>query len=751
MPAYADLRAQQAALGLRHAADGLFPPTAGQPARAVRFLVLDGLRIPGRGGRPRHVDRRCIAELRAAQAGPEATAAAAWTALLARYDAILAEDPMGLRRVVLYELSRLLGEDPQGPRPETAVALGVDPLEAKALAYAAGRTPRLDADGREAAETLPDIWRAHRVRRAHALAGRLPTPLRDQRLARLVARIESRAGHADRLLREARALKRAGEGEAAVGLYLRAARAAEDDAHALRGLVLARRPGGLRVEPGHEGVRLEWRMDAVSPVSDDASLVSPASPASPSAKAWRILRHAPGHAPVAVGEIAATPPPGAGATAAVVFTDATAALGTRVRYAVLPLAGGRIAGLPLVSPDVLVAPEADEVRLSDARARIEAEWRTPPEARRVVVVRSGPSPDATAAEIPAALHGFRDEGLSPGTYEYAIRCVYRTADGREIRSPGLRVRRTVHPWPTAVTALTVGPGSTPGTLEATWTGGDEGTVSLREWPGTPPPAGRDLLPGADPLPPPLPWPRTGPTAFRPPPGTAAYLTAVTVLGERAVTGPSVRVDVPEAVRALTVRRAGAGRARLTFEWPGEADRVLVRWWQGGEAGERVVARSTYFREGLHLDVTAAALRVQVEPVPAGGADVLLPPSPAAAELPADVAVAYTVGRSARIPGRRRRVTVRAEALGAAGPAALPDLLIVARAEAEPLPRTPEDGTPVGRLSGAELRDGPVFQDVATAVAEAGIRRPYTVRAFLLGPHAHAVRLEDPPYKDLVVR
>lgn len=727
VPAYDDLRERQTALGLRHAADGLFPP--GQRP-AVRFLVLDGLRVPGRGGRPRHVDRDRLAEIRAASTGP-----AEWDALLTRYDAVLAEDPMGLRRIVLYELLRLLRDDPQGPRPEAAVALGVDPAEATALAFAARYAPRLEPAARTAAETLPDAWRERRVRQARALARRLPTPLGDQRLARLVARVEARARHVDDLLKEADALKRAGDAPAAARRYLRAARAAEDDPHALRGLILTCRPdGGLVAEPGPDGVRLSWRPDA---------------------RAWRVLRYVAGQAPVTLGE----------ATGTSAFTDTAAPLGERVRHAVLPLDGGRIAGLPLVSPDVLVAPEVEDVRASDARARVDAAWRTPPGAHRVTVVRTGPRPETTATEIAASPQGFRDDGLAPGTYEYRIACVYRTAAGREVRSPGLRLRRTVHPWPDAVTALTVRPGDTPGTLTVGWTGGDRGDVRLLEWPGPPPPAGEDLPTTADRLPPPLPWPATGPgtdtgtgtgtgtgsAELRPPRGTTARLTAVTVLGERAAAGPSVRVDVPEAVEALTVRRVGPGRARLTFDWPGTADRVLVRWWQDGRADERRIGRSTYFREGLHIDVTGSAARFRAEPLAVTDADVLLPPPPAEAEIPADVAVSYTVERlGGRFPGRRRRVAVRAEVVGEAAPG-LPELLLVARTAAEPLPRTPDDGTPVLRLSGGELTGGPVSRDVQEAVEAAGIRRPYTLRAFLLGPHAHAVRLEEPPHKDLVVR
>ncbi|MEU2515681.1 hypothetical protein [Streptomyces syringium] len=745
VPGWAELRAAERAAGFRHAADALLPP-GGTPG--AHFQILDGLRVPGRGGRRRHVDRALLAEVR--DAALRAGAPEPVRALFARYDAVLAEHPMGLRRVVLYQLLQLLRDTPRGPSAEAATALGVDPAEAAALAHAARRAARTTPAARAAAETLVDVWRAGHTRRAHTLTRQLPAaapaPAGDQRLAHLVTRVASRARRTDALLREAHALERRAATDTAADHYLRALRTAEDDTDALHGLLRTSRPTVLRTEVRRDGVRLRWPTDHRQP---------------PAQRTWRLLRGAAGRDEWT--DVTTVPAPTSGGDI-VDIVDEAAPLGERVRYAALPLDGGRIAGRPLVSAEVLVAPEVSDVTLTDGRARVDARWRTPPGTHRVTVLRTGPDPAAT--DVPVGPHGFTDEGLPPGEHHYRIHCVYRTAAGREVRSPGAAAHRTVHPWPDPVTGLTVRQGDTPGVLNVDWTGGARGQVRLLDWPGPPPAPGEDLrIPAAD-LPPAPAWPpcgapRAGSAAYHPPAGTTTRLIAVTVLGDRAVAGPSVRVDVPEGVPELTARRVEPTRARLTFDWPRATDRVLVRWWQSGAAHERRLTRSTYLREGLHLAITRAAARFRVEPLAVADADVVVPPVSAETALPADVAISYALDRPGFLTARRRRVTVQADTPQGAGSGSeaapeLPEFVLVARAGSAPRqapapPRTERDGTPVLRLSGAELLAGPVRRDLDAAVADAGVRRPYTLRAFLTGPHAPAVRLEEPPHKDLVVR
>ncbi|MGH1553139.1 hypothetical protein ACRAWF_17450 [Streptomyces sp. L7] len=79
---------------------------------------------------------------------------------------IQASRPTALRRLVLYQLLRLLQAAPSGPTEHRARELGVDQEEAKALAHAADRAPRWTPDARAAAEEILDAWRTKRVRQA---------------------------------------------------------------------------------------------------------------------------------------------------------------------------------------------------------------------------------------------------------------------------------------------------------------------------------------------------------------------------------------------------------------------------------------------------------------------------------------------------------------------------------------------------------------------------------------------------------
>jgi hypothetical protein len=160
--------------------------------------------------------------------------------------------------------------------------------------------------------------------------------------------------------------------------------------------------------------------------------------------------------------------------------------------------------------------------------------------------------------------------------------------------------------------------------------------------------------------------------------------------------------------------------------------------------------------------SAARLLAAAEPRATGG--ILVPPPPAEAALPADVAIGYRLlpGRRPRRPGRPLRrgpatpATVRISLSCPAGHAApeLPEFVLVARggepgaAAAPPRPLHSSDGTVVLRLSGAELRrDGVVERQIAPDACTP----PYVLRGFLLGGGAAAVRLHEPSPATLVVR
>ncbi|NDZ84048.1 hypothetical protein G3I23_00445, partial [Streptomyces sp. SID10115] len=71
----------------------------------------------------------------------------------------------------------------------------------------------------------------------------------------------------------------------------------------------------------------------------------------------------------------------------------------------------------------------------------------------------------------------------------------------------------------------------------------------------------------------------------PEPEQRMRVTAVSVLGGRAVSGPSLVIEHPAAIRGLRVRRVGTDRAELRFDWPEPAVLVCVAWTDGRRGGE----------------------------------------------------------------------------------------------------------------------------------------------------------------------
>ncbi|MFJ3204574.1 hypothetical protein [Streptomyces sp. NPDC086989] len=790
---YGELVSAQQALGLRHMADVLVPAGG-------RFRVLDGIFAVEGPGRRRHIGARTLRALRAApgDAGTGAGASAAGAApLLERLTALQEQDPAALRRILLYQLVRLLHDHPRGHLPETATGFGVDPDEAAALVHAAAGSPRLDPVQRAAAEGLEDAWLAGRVRAAARDAAALPRAVAggDPLLARRLAGLAGRVRAADALLDEAREHEARRDPDRAAAAYGRAARLAWDCPRAVRGLVRTHRAGGdgrpgpLEARPGPGGV--------------DLRLPSGADPDA----TWRVVR-------LTRREPLTTPLPevpgalGAGPLGAGPLTDPRAPLGREVRYVALPR--GDAHGTPLISAPLLVAPEVAQLRLADGRARIEASWLRPPGAAGVRVTLTGPqgrtvelgaplpldpaapgtgpggSTWAGAAGGPAsagsgrtaatahgaptpgagggeaagdAAHGttagggresVRAEGLAAGAHVLRVQCRYRPGNGAdEVLSPGVEAPVTVHHWPDPVLGLAAAPRDAGG-LEFRWAGGAGADVRLVEWPGDAPVEGAELA--AAELPPALPWVDAAGIA-EPPPGTLATVSAVAVLGERALAGPGVAVEAPEAVAGLTVRRTAAGRAKITFDWPDGAGRVTVALTpeRGGERTEHPVVRAVFLREGLELPVGPDAVRVTAYAAPRSAlATAAAPREAGQALLPADVAIAYRVVPGLRRMLRRGPAVLRVTLLASGGDpgSGLPDFVLVAATGGGARPHRAADGTELCRVTGAELAvSGTVERELAPC-APGG---PYAVRGFLLGGRAASVRLDEPSLTSLVVR
>ncbi|WP_143200438.1 hypothetical protein [Kitasatospora sp. CB01950] len=365
-------------LGVPHPARALLPP--GRLDAPPEFRVLDGLWFPARGHRWRRADPGYLAELAddwRQSADPRARTV---LALLRRAEQALQLDPMGLRRLTLYQLTELAPAE-RGSAEETLRRLGVHPAEAAALAAATTVRPRVD---RTAAEGLWDTWTGRRLDEVGALLSRLPdAPSGDQVLDAVRHHHRSELADRDTLLGEAAVHAQHGERAAAVRCCLRAARIDRTDRRPLLELVriaeAAEQPPGparLRAEPTATGVELRW-----SPFS----------------------RRRPGGAPVGyqVFRLDATDlPPGSrpagpvrlGSTDRPELLDAAVPFGHRVRYAVVPVAADLPVGAAVLGPTVVVAPPPTQLRLAPGRNAV-AVSRTPRPRR------PGPSPGL--APVPA--------------------------------------------------------------------------------------------------------------------------------------------------------------------------------------------------------------------------------------------------------------------------------------------------------------------------------------------------------------
>ncbi|MEU9987305.1 hypothetical protein AB0E10_10935 [Streptomyces sp. NPDC048045] len=708
VPGYGALAVAQHTAGLRHLGEALGASPTG-------LRVLDGLYVPAGPRGRRRVDGPFLDSL-ARGPGPAA-------ALAARMAALHRGDPQALRRVVLYQLICLLQDRPTSRRAHVAAELGVHPDEVAGLVAAARLRPALDRRGRDAAESLADAHEQRRLHRLRALFDRLPADGGDPALTALRTEVSERLAVVDEALRSARRAEERGDREAAGGACLTALGEAADDRRALGSLVRLHRPGPhdpplLDAELRSGDVELTWKDPDGTPGD------------------WRLLRLQRTEG----GRSAVRSVSGADPTPAGTVRDRQAALGSTVRYAALPLREGRVAGPPLVSRRLLVAPEVGGAALTDGPGRIVGSWQPPAGVDEVTVERTGSR--GGTGQLESRSDGFTATGLPAGAHAFRIVCHYRAPDGDRVGSPGVSVTGTVHPWPEPVRTLTAR--SEGGSLRFAWTGGRNAEVRLLVWPGRAPAPGTELRTGE--LPPAPGWPgRAG--VLCPPAGTRAEVTAVAVLGARALAGPGVAVEAVHAVPSLAAIRLPDGQAQVTLDWPEDAGHLVVTWDGAEGSGERTLTAHAYRRGGLRLPVGPGAVRIRAATVPRVPGAVVVVPDAAETLLPPDTAVSYHLVRAPRRLLGRGRPLLRVSLSASGPPGNVPEFVCVARSGTL-RPRSIADGTTVLRIAGPDLaRRGTVEQELPASPCPA----PYTLRGFLLGEHAALVRLEEPSLASLVVR
>ncbi|CAM5478892.1 hypothetical protein SALBM135S_01238 [Streptomyces alboniger] len=321
--------------------------------------------------------------------------------------------------------------------------------------------------------------------------------------------------------------------------------------------------------------------------------------------------------------------------------DAGAPVGRTLRYAVFPLRRSRVAGVPRVTAPVLITPVVTELRADVVPGGLRLRWRPDPAAAEVRVTRSGAGEDAdgwgegSMVRVDCEHDRLLDAPLAPGTYTYEVRCGYRDAGGGLVWSRGVVVTARAERWPSPVEELTVRRHPDGGRVTIAWHPPAVGESHLLPWTSGPVSPGTDVsalvgtvdrLPvssvGAESL-----------VELTPEPERRLRVTAVSVLGDRAVSGPSVVVEHPAAIDVLRVRRLGADRAELAFAWPEPAVLVRVAWTDGLRRGERHVARSMLRSGRVEIPVPAEACEITVVPLPRPDA-VAIGTAPARAALPA---------------------------------------------------------------------------------------------------------------------
>ncbi|WP_386429919.1 hypothetical protein [Streptomyces polygonati] len=667
LPGFTAFSERLTRLGFRHAAEPLLraprpapPPHALQGAASrPAFRVLDGLWLTGRGGNWLRVDAASINECRSRWEGSGDPRATEIRSLLNWLRRQIRDDVMRLRRVVLYQLSCLLADRPGGPTREAAEALGVHPTESAALAAAVAAGFPASGPVRQAGEEITDALRGGRLYRAAELAAALPESPADPELAAVLDDLMRRTDEVESLAAVAARRQASGQLGPAAEAWLGASRLAVDDPRVRAGLLGVAvliadaedgttesdgdagsagapdgpdgpgapdgpdGPDGSGSTAGAGGRSVSARLDGDAVTLQWQPVVAPGRRRSPTR--YRVFRFPSGAPEEAVGIEVADPPETA--RTALTAVDPGIPVGTEVRYVVVPLYGNRVARLPSASGPVLSAPEVEDLRWKAVPDGVRLSWRAHPRAVGTRVRRGAEAP------VPGGSDGMVDQPLPAGDHWYRVSSEYRSGSGESLWTPGRTIQARAEEWPSQVAELAVAAVHADGRVELAWTPPARGVGQLVRWRWWPAAPGEDVTPLlAELFPPPgaaqdLDGPQDtaapgGGPADEPPSGrrqltlsprrgASTRVTAVSVLDGRAVAGPSVLIEAPDAVADLVVRRRHRGWAHIDFRWPEPAVLVLVRWEQDGRVRERRVARSRMDANGVDIPLTGREAVVTV--------------------------------------------------------------------------------------------------------------------------------------------
>ena len=725
--AYGDLAGSLQRLGCPHMAAFILA------GKSVPFRVLDGVWVKAGSFSWHRVDSSYLEQVRLRwheNTDPGRRAAADHVIDLVQQ--ALAAESSALWRLALFQVGKLLRavdtpDAPPGRLRAAALALGiaedeVDLLTAAVTAARGGPDPA-------AVEELVAAQRSNRLRRAARLAEALAPAARDHVLRACLDEVLAGNRQADKLISAGARLEDAGDVEKAAACYLRAAAVTADDPQIGRALrrCAPPRPRELEVEVTGRCVRLSWR-----PAEASAGAIT-----------YRVRREAEVPSLVADGPDTCA-------------TDCDPPAGPMIAYRVVTVREGSVESAPAVTDPFQVLPDAEDLLLTEQRGCVVGQWHVPPQAAEVRVTRrpDRPEADGDQTEVRCDRTSFRDSGVVAGTrYLYRVTCGYRDAAGGMAWSAGSASTVPVTEWPDPVTGLEVTAGPDGDTIRLQWMSPAAGEI-LAILGSSPMPAEGSELTAAEVRPlGAVAWSGVaGPTGSPvsceiPLPGRGVYhLAVVTVLGHRAVIGPTRIVDSLEGFQDLHARRTGDS-IELTWPWPTSSPVTLaaVHWdCGGGEQGSgppQPVTRDNYHRRGFVITARSCGYRFTVTPRSTITGSVSVGPR-ATYELEPQHDLAYVIRKTRRWlrAGRVARLELAEQ------PTSRLEFLLVAR-PGTLLPTRIDQGAVVLRVSATAIETGSPAEH---RIDLSAVRPPYYLRGFLAGPAAPQFRLVHPARTQLLV-
>lgn len=628
-----------------------------------------------------------------------------------------------LRDVALYQMVTIARGSVPLSIDLAAKELREAGLEARDAAIVAVLVAEQGGGSGTAANKVPDLLAAGRLREARAAAMSLPadTGMR----AEALAQIEAAQQQLDRLIAAAKAALAVPDEARAEALLKDAARIGAEDAATELAAVPLPPPADLRATLEGGAVRLFWRP---APGHDPDTVYA----------VRRTLQPRPLTAP-SEGEPVHR-------DRGDMCADSRAPVARPVQYAVFALGDGRPSSRP-AAVSVTPLPPVSGLAAEVGTATVALRWSAHPDAE-VRVTRTGPG--GMPAPVRVTGSGCQVSGLTEGQQQhFEVTAVYRGPDGAELRSAPEHITATPRAQARPVSTLRARPHGSEGAIRVrvTWVPVDNSdmkimraereptlpfgtTVSVEdmeavgpEVTGTPIPGGRE-------------------TGFETelPPGVHR-LVPFSVGGAGIVVGKVATVAVTDPVRHLTVTPF-ADYATVSWEWPTNAQAAEVHWRLDGDEDVRHIDQGQYRSAGgVKVPLGKGPCHVEVRAViTVAGKSFTSPPVSAEISHIVETPIRYRVSNIGPsvgpLGGRKKKVVFTADQ-----PCSGVRVVMVAR-QGPVMPVSASDGVPILDIT-LPPRSG--VPEEFRATVPGSIRKPFWIRCFVVAGQA---RLIDPPVTSL---